>query len=150
MRGYKKHPFLTALVVFAVALAGVYAFYLDDDNLTKEQIFALVENQTAALEEIARSDAPEQWKRPAGVKKITPVGDTVDFSCGGTGRGEDTVYYGFYYSPSRAPDTVFRGTQLGSAVQLQPEGKGFSVQTGSTYYYTEEIIEGFYYYEAHL
>ena len=41
MRGKNKHPFLTALLVFAVAIAGVYVYHTQDDGLTKEQIYAL-------------------------------------------------------------------------------------------------------------
>lgn len=150
MRGYKKHQFLTALVVFAVAIAGVCAFYLRDDNLTKEQIFTLVEANEPLLVEIAQSNAPQTAKRPAGVQKIAVVDGTVDFYCGGSGVGSETAYYGFYYCPGGLPDAVFCGTRFGTATDLQPEGEGFIIRAEDNHYYTQYIGGGFYYYEAHF
>ena len=150
MRGDKKHQFLTALVVFAVAIAGVYIYHMQDDYLSQSEIFALVENDTAALEQIASSDDPEQMERPDGVKKISVVDGTVEFSCGGSGSGEDTVYFGFYYSPNGTPDAVCCGARFTAAADLQPGGEGFGVVNGERYYYTQQITDCFYYYEAHF
>ena len=150
MRGYKKHQFLTAILVFVVAVAGVCIFYLKDNSLTKTQIFALVENNQAQLAEIVRSDAPQAAKRPLGVRKIAVVDGTVDFFCGGNGKGSETGYYGFYYRADGMPDAVFCGTRFGAAADLQPEGEGFVIRIGENVYYTQPIGGGFYYYEAHF
>ena len=150
MRGYKKHQFLTAIVVFVVAMAGVCAFYLKDNSLTKEQIFALVENEQVRLTEIACSDAPQETKRPLGVRKITVVDGTVDFYCGGSGMGSESSYYGFYYAPDGEPDAVFCGTRFAAAGDLRPDGEGCAVQAEENTYYTQAIGGGFYYYEAHF
>lgn len=149
MRGNRKYQFLTALLVFAVAIAGVYVYHIRDEHLSQEQIYALVENNTAALEQIAQSEAPEQAKRPEGVKKIAVVDGTVDFGCGGSGTGEDTVYYGFYYSPNGTPDAVCCGVRFAAAKNLQAGGQGFVVQNGQGgQYYTQHIVGNFYYYKA--
>ncbi len=150
MRGYKKHQFLTAIVVFAVAMVGVCIFYLKDNSLTKEQIFALVENNELLLTEIAQSDAPQAAKRPAGVQKIAVVDGTVDFYCGSSGRGSETVYYGFYYRADGMPDAVFCSARFGLAADLQAEGEGFVIRTEDRHYDTQPIGGGFYYYEAHF
>ena len=150
MKGKNKHPFLTALLIFAVAIAGVYVYYIRDEHLSQEQIYALVENNTAALEQIAQSDAPEQAKRPEGVKKIAVVDGTVDFYCGGSGTGEDTVYYGFYYSPDGTPDAVCCSARLAAAEDLLPGSVGFHFQNGERTYYTQHIVGSFFYYEAHF
>jgi len=149
MRGKNKHPFLTALLVFAVAIAGVYVYHIRDGHLAQEQIYALVENNTAALEQIAQSEVPEQAKRPEGVQKISVVDGTVEFSCGGTGTGTDTVYFGFYYSLDGKPDAVCRGVRFAAAKNIRPGGQGFVVQNGQGgQYYTQHIVGNFYYYEA--
>lgn len=150
MRGYKKHQFLTAIVVFVIAVAGVCYFCLRDNNLTKEAIFAMVEQQQVQLTEMARSDAPQAFKRPQGVRKIAVVDGTVDFYCGGSGVGSETVYYGFYYRADSTPDAVFCGTRFGAAGDLQPAGEGFVIRTEDNLYYTQPIGGGFYYYEAHF
>ena len=148
---HNKHPFLTALLVFAVAIAGVYVYHTQDDGLTKNQICALVVDNAAALEAVAQSEEPSQMKRAEGVKKISVVDGVVEFSCGGTGTGKDTVYVGFYYSPDGDPDTVCRGTRFAAAANLRAEGQGFVVQNGQGgQYYTQHIVGSFYYYEAHF
>ena len=151
MRGKNKHPFLTALLVFAVAIAGVYVYHTQDDGLTKDQIYALVENNAAALEAIAQSEEPSQMKKTEGVKKISVVDGVVEFSCGGIGTGKDTVYMGFYYSPDGMPDAVCRGVRFADAANLRAGGQGFVVQNGQGgQYYTQHIVGNFYYYEANF
>lgn len=146
---HNKHPFLTALLVFAVAIAGVYVYHTQDDGLTKNQIYALVVDNAAALEAVAQSEEPSQMKRAEGVKKISVVDGVVEFSCGGTGTGKDTVYVGFYYSPDGDPDAVCRGTRFAAAENLRAGGQGFVVQNGQGgQYYTQHIVGSFYYYEA--
>ena len=146
---HNKHPFLTALLVFAVAIAGVYVYHTRDDGLNQEQIYALVENNTAALEAIAQSEEPSQMKRTEGVKKISVVDGVVEFSCGGIGTGEDTVYMGFYYSPDGAPDAVCRGIRFADRANLRAGGQGYVVQNGQGgQYYTQHIVGNFFYYRA--
>ena len=146
----QKHPFLTALAVFAVAVVGVYLFSIQDNNLTQEQIAALVEGDPQSLLAIAQSEALEAMTRPQGVRKITRVEGTVDFYCGAGGKGADAAYYGFYYRPDGEPDAVYCGTRFGPADQLQPEGDGFAIRREDKVYYTRHITGGFYYYEAHM
>ena len=150
MRFDQKHPFLTALAVFAVAVVGVYLFSIQDNNLTQEQITALVEGDTGNLLAIAQSETPENMTRPRGVRKLTRIEDAVDFYCGAGGKGADAVYYGFYYRPDGEPDAVYCGTRFGPADQLQPEGDGFVIRREDKVYYTRHITGGFYYYEAHM
>ena len=150
MRGYKKHQFLTAILVFVVVLVGVCYIYLKDNSLEKEQIFALVENNQVQLTEIACSETPQAAKRPLGVRKITVVDGTVDFYCGGKGMGSATAYYGFYYRADGMPDAVFCGARFGAAADLKPEGDGFGIRAEDNIYYTQAIGGGFYYYEAHF
>ena len=84
-----------------------------------------------------------------GIRKA-PDG-TVEFSCGGTGTGKDTVYVGFYYSPDGKPDAVCRGVRFADAANLRAGGQGFAVQNGQGgQYYTQHIVGNFYYYEANF
>lgn len=146
----RKHPFVTALAVFAAALVGIYLFSLQDNNLTQEQITALVENNTQSILAIAQSETPEAMPRPQGVRKITVVEGTVDFYCGGSGVGADAAHYGFYRRADGGPDAVYCGTRFGPADRLQPEGDGFVLRREDKTYYTRHITGGFYYYEVHL
>lgn len=150
MRGKRKHQFVTALLVFAVAIVGVCYYYLRDDNLSREEIFALVEQRAAELESIAQSNVPTEMKGPEGVQRITVVDDVVDFYCGAGGVGADAVYYGFYYSPGGTADAVFCGTRFGETAQLQSEDGGFVIRDERRYYLTRQITGNFFYYEAHF
>ena len=67
MRFDQKHPFLTALAVFVVAILGVYVFSMQENHLTQEEIIALVEGDSQSLLAIAQSEAPEAMTRPRGV-----------------------------------------------------------------------------------
>ena len=146
----QKHPFLTALAVFAVALLGVYVFSMQENHLTQEQITALVEGDPQSLLAIAQSETPEAMTRPRGVRKIARIDDTVDFYCGSGGKGADAAYYGFYYRPDGAPDAVYCAARFGLAEELQPEGDGFVIRREDKTYYTRHITGGFYYYEVRM
>ena len=109
-----------------------------------------MENSAAKLEAIAQSEEPTQAILPEGVSRIAVVDGVVEFDCGGAGTGDDTVYYGFYYNPNGSPDAVCCGARFAAAADLQPGGEGFAVVNGERYYYTQQIVGNFYYYEAHF
>lgn len=146
----KKHPFLTALAVFVVAILGVYVFSMQENHLTQEEIIALVEGDPQSLLVIAQSEAPEAMTRPRGVRKITRIDTAVDFYCGSGGKEESAAYCGFYYRPDGAPDAVYCGARFGLAEELQPEGDGFVIRREDRTYYTRHITDGFYYYEVRM
>lgn len=150
MRFDQKHPFLTALVVFVVAILGVYVVSLQGEPLTQEQITALVEGDPQSLLAIAQSEAPEAMTRPRGVRKIARVDTAVDFYCGSGGKDGDAAYCGFYYRPDGEPDAVCCGARFGLAEELQPEGDGFVIRREDRTYYTRHITGGFYYYEVQI
>ena len=150
MRGNRKRQIIIPFVIFWAALVGVSIFTLRGDHLTKEQIFALVENHQAQLTEIARSGELQAAEKPRGVQKIRQVDPVIDFYCGGAGMGSSTAYYGFYYSPDDVPDAVFCGTRFGLAADLHSDGEGFSLQREGNVYYTQKIAACFYYYEIHF
>ena len=146
----KKHPFLTALAVFVVAILGVYVFSMQENHLTQEEIIALVEGDPQSLLVIARSEAPEAMTRPRGVQKITRIDTAVDFYCGSGGKEESAAYCGFYYRPDGGPDAVYCTARFGLAEELQPEGDGFVIRREDRTYYTRHITDGFYYYEVRM
>lgn len=89
-------------------------------------------------------------KKP--IQEISRHEEGVSFFCGGRGFGSATSYYGFYYSSDGSPKDYWCGTSFGSPEQLKPDGDGFSIKysNNDNCYYTEKIIDNFYYYEAHF
>ena len=122
-----------------------------NDSLSKKEILALVEENSAlVLQDIEKNEFSETLLIE-GIKEISPVEDVIDFYCGGAGMGPATSYYGFYYTAEDVPAAIFCGTSLGSKELLAQDGKGFSVSAeGDDHYYTEKILDHFYYYEAHF
>ena len=86
------------------------------------------------------------------IQEISRHEEGVSFYCGGTGFGSATSYYGFYYSFDGTPKDYWCGTSFGSPEQLKPDGDGFSIKYSNddNCYYTEKIMDNFYYYEAHF
>ena len=67
--------------------------------------------------------------------------DQIRFAC--NGRGVIDVYEGFYYSKYNKPVT-YEGKEWEDP---EPEGKGWSIHKNREYYYSEKIIDHWYYYK---
>ena len=92
------------------------------------------------------------FKNKKLIREISRHEGGVSFFCGGRGFGSATSYYGFYYSFDGTPKDYWCGTSFGSPEQLKPDGDGFSIKYSNddNCYYTEKIMDNFYYYEAHF
>ena len=92
------------------------------------------------------------FKNKKLIREISRHDGGVSFFCGGSGFGSSTSYYGFYYSFDGAPKDYWCGTSFGSSELLKPDGVGFSIKYSNddNCYYTEKIMDNFYYYEAHF
>ena len=92
------------------------------------------------------------FKNKKLIREISRHDGGVSFFCGGSGFGSSTSYYGFYYSFDGAPKDYWCGTIFGSSELLKPDGVGFSIKYSNddNCYYTEKIMDNFYYYEAHF
>lgn len=150
---------LTGTLLFSLsACVGVKdlwggAFFLfliaaSDDRADKENIAAFVEtHQDELLTCIQTHDysALEKYKM---IKSIDVGNGAVEFSCGGAGVGSGTAYCGFYYTAENDMTAVWCAPS--SADALTPCGNGFVWHEthGDNRYYTENICEYFFYYEA--
>ena len=151
----KKFLFQVLAACMAVLLSGciaggAFAFMvlIDDDSAKKEEVFAFVCEQEAALLAAIEAGDFSAFEDQGFIKSISPREDHVDFSCGGAGIGSGTSYVGFYYTPNHDKTAVWCAPQAADA--LSPSGDGFFWQepNGDNRYYTEHICGNFYYYEA--
>lgn len=140
--------FLISVIAF-VSL--VIWFYCElNDNLSKKEIFNLVnKNYAIILEDIKENDFSDSEKIK-GIKDISCSESYIDFYCGGRGMGSETSYFGFYYSEKNAID-VKENFDYPKGEVLKQDGKGYSWDEvdGDNRFYVEKIMDGFFYYETH-
>ena len=133
-------------VMLAVMMAGG-----NSDALSKEQIFSLVQEHHDFLLRCITDHDPDRAKEVTGIQSVHVEKDAyVEFYCGGSGLVPSSSYYGFYYSPDDLPLAV----DVTVTENLRPEGNGFGWKQsggldGDNWYYTERIMENWYYYESH-
>ncbi|MBQ7455279.1 MAG: hypothetical protein IJS53_02445 [Clostridia bacterium] len=145
----KKAFLFCILFLLCLALTGCA------DHLSKSDIFALVREKEAFLLRCVAEDQPDQATQLAGVRYVYRAsgGAYIRFDCGGAGFGPATSYYGFYYSPGDLPLTV--NVDVTQTENLVPDGDGFlwmerwADPGGDNVYYTERIMERWYYFESH-
>ena len=129
-------------------LAFLAAVLMSDDSADKDEVFAFVqENEAALLKAIEDKDFSD-YENKGFIKKIDCDILVVDFSCGGAGVGSGTSYVGFFYTADDDMAAVWCAPY--SEASLEPSGSGFAWQeeNGDNRYYTEHICGHFYYYEA--
>ena len=109
-----------------------------DDRLSKESIFALVENNFSGF---------EKTQRIKGIQSVEAEEEIIDFYCGGAGFGSSRSYCEFYYITE---DDITAIWCAGPEEEMVEDGEGYFYRQkdGDNYYYTEKICENFYYYEA--
>ena len=133
-------------VMFAVMMAGG-----NSDALSKDQIFSLVQDHHDFLLQCITDNEPDRAKEVTGIQSVRIEKDVyVEFYCGGSGLVPNSSYYGFYYSPDDLPLAV----DVTRTENLKAEGNGFGWKEpgglgGDNWYYTERIMENWYYYESH-
>ncbi len=137
---------LWTVLLFVVMMAGG-----SSDALSKDQIFSLVQEHHDFLFRCITDNDPDRAKEVTGIQEIHVEKDAyVEFYCGGSGLVPSSSYYGFYYSPDDLPLAV----DVTVTENLRPEGNGFGWKQsggldGDNWYYTERIMENWYYYESH-
>ena len=83
-----------------------------------------------------------------GIEFISFDPDFKEFGCGGSGFGPGTHYYGFYYAEDDVPAGIW-----GEDFDLTESGDGWIWEeggSGDNRYYTEKILDNWYYYEMHF
>ena len=125
------------IVALLVTLCGC------DDRAQKEDIFAFVRTNEAALLCAVEKGDFSDFEGQSVVKDTYANERCVDFYCGGAGFGADTWYVGFFYTPNHD-----LGAMGYDATLLVPSGAGYEHQWSDNRYYVEHICGSFYYYEA--
>ncbi len=141
------------LIIAAILTAGLVCLNVFlSDNLSKKQIFKLVERNSAVIIEDISANNFDDTLSIKGIQEVSSRNGMIDFYCGGKGVGSATSYYGFYYSESDEPIGAFAGVGLIGNFELTPDGRGYSYreENSDNIYYTEKITEKFYYYESHF
>ncbi|MBQ4602229.1 MAG: hypothetical protein IJB24_05135 [Clostridia bacterium] len=83
------------------------------------------------------------------VEDIARDGNVIIFNCGGEGIVPSSQDYYFYYSPDDEPVAVFDTEVVCTTSQMSPEGNGYVYyDEHSNGFYTEKIIDNFYYCKA--
>lgn len=137
-----------ALIVF-ICIIAIIKFH-SSTNSKKSKIKAIVNNNLDILiQSIENNDYDKAYKID-GIEEIRPyyLGDNevfIDFYCYGFGLVPSSIYYGFYYVSNDEP-LGFQATR----VKLKLDGHGWKWREpkGDNYYYTEKIVDHWYYYEA--
>lgn len=151
MKVFLKALFSCFLILFAIIIAAVILIRAGlSDNLSKRQIFNLVEKHSEVILADITENNFDDTLSIKGIKDIKFKDEAIDFYCGGSGMGSETSYYGFYYSENDEPIGMFGGTNISGSFELTPEGNGYIYreENSDNSFYTEKIISGFYYYES--
>lgn len=144
--GMKRAAVWILLVCVLVICTGCGDIWME----RRERVFEIVrENGDVLLADIAKADFTTSAAID-GIEDVYPEWtfgelDFVEYYCGGAGFGASTAYYGFYYSKEDDLDRIWC-----AGAPLVPSGDGFLYEQsdGDNRYYTERIVDHFYYYEA--
>ncbi len=121
-----------------------------DNLISKKQIFTLVEQNYKFLQQCIDESDPDRALTVKGIKdnRVNEEEEYVRFDCGATGIVPASSYYGFYYSPADIPLAV--DVTVTDNLTPQNNGWGWKEPDGDNIYYTERIMDCWYYYESHF
>lgn len=141
---------LFCVVVFLMARNGG-GFKRPSDSTQTQAMRICMENLDVLLADIAQNDftRTEQISdfESVSVQYDEDAGEPVfvDYACGGSGFGPNTAYWGFYYSTD---DDMTRIWCAGEPLVPFQNGYVYRQTDGDDRYYTEQITDHFFYYEA--
>ena len=106
-------------------------------------------NAQTLISDVAKQDFSESMAIK-GIEDVSVLEEGVDFYCGGKGIAPSSQDYGFYYTEDDLPKAIWCGVKYCDDSLLVKDGDGYSTDFQHNYYYTEKIMDNFYYYEAHF
>ena len=148
----RKKSIKNAVALITALLASVFSLTscsLSDGLTDKEDIIKLFVKHEEAIQSAVNSENFDKIEKIRGIQSVYIYDDYIDFSCGGSGFGPSTHYYGFFYS---ADDNLLAWNGgMCSPNELYENGQGYTYQqtNGDDMYYVEKIVDHFFYYEAH-
>ena len=117
----------------------------------KERIIRYVKKHEGLLLRYIEKRDDDILKNQPIIEQIRTNDTYIDFSCGGSGFGSETSYWGFYYSESDDLSALCPASS--SKQELRKSGNGYVWEEswqnprGDNTYYVEPIVDHFYYYE---
>ena len=150
--------FLAVMLLFSlsgcseIAASAVFLFFAatdaNDDRADKDAIFQFVCDNEDELRQAIEVGDFSAFENKGIVKNINADHEAVDFSCGGAGMGSATAYVGFYYTPDHDITAAWCAPPSASTMTRVGNGYEWREPNGDNRYYTEQICENFFYYEA--
>ena len=128
-------------------ITNYYPEYLTE----KERIIRYVRKHEGLLLRYIEKRDDDILKNQPIIEQIRTNDTYIDFSCGGSGFGSETSYWGFYYSESDDLSALCPASS--SKQELRKSGNGYVWEEswqnprGDNTYYVEPIVDHFYYYE---
>ena len=144
----KRISLLCLLVIASITLSSCSI------NQSKKQVYRIVQENQAFLKECIDEGDYNRLSQIRGIENTT-VGKEDSFvkcNCGGSGLVPSSsysgFYYGFYYSPMDIPLVV--DVTKTENLSSMDGGWGCKEPNGDKSYYTERIMECWYYFESHF
>ncbi len=139
---------VAVLSILLLSISLFTACSLSDDLTDKADIIKLFNDNKDAIISAVDGGSFDEVEKIRGIESVYASDTYIDFSCGGTGFGPSTQYYGFFYSAT--DDLTAWNGGVCPADELYEFGDGYKYQQadGDNEYYVEEIGEHFFYYEA--
>ncbi len=143
-------------IIFIVLLIVLMVFIVNKcstmtDSGIKKNIIGIVEDNKESLIEAVSTGNYEIIYDIKGIENITINDDSIVFYCTGKGIAPSSQEYGFYYSKTNLPIAIFDGRPVHYFENGVAIGEGCEyVDNSYNSFYTEKIIEYFYYYDNNL
>ena len=144
----KRISLLCLLVIASITLSSCSI------NLSKKQVYRIVQENQVFLKECIDEGDYDRLSEIRGIQNIS-VGKEDSFvkcNCGGSALVPSSsysgFYYGFYYSPMDIPLVV--DVTKNESLSSMNGGWGCKKSNGDTSYYTERIMESWYYFESYF
>lgn len=141
-------PVAAALAVFALCAASCSFFQVRDAQTPKSRVMAFVLENESLLFEHIREKSLAELENSGIIEDVYEHEDYIEFSCGGSGFGPNTSYWGFYYALSEDENKAISALSGFTYSELTECGDGLEwrEENGDNYFYFENITGRFYYY----
>ena len=117
----------------------------------KEDIFNIVEENVDILIEAINTGDYGYVSEIKGITDITVNDDYIVFYCRGQGIAPSSQEYGFYYSIENQPVAIFDGKPVCKPENMTVKDGGYEyIDSSHNLFYTENIVNHFYYYDNNL
>ena len=138
---------IITVIIFSLLIICLCACGTND---IKHNIFDIVEkNEDVLIEAINTGEYEKIYA--IGIKDITVNDDYIVFYYTGRGIAPSSQEYGFYYSVENKPIAIFDGHPVCNPEEMTEKENGYEyIDNSYNSFYTEKVIEHFYYYDNNL